>query len=112
MRTIRSLVGGVVLPLVLLVSGAWFPARPPRPAIALMPPETRTPQSDADALRELAERLLGEGSGISVILTQLGGGRSAPPPAPRAHILVGQLPERLPFELPIPAEARLLGSVT
>lgn len=76
---------------VVVVGGRWSPPRPP--AVDAQPGE------DPALLRELFERLL-----TSVV------GPSGEPLV-QARILPGALPEGLPLRLPVPAGARIVGSV-
>jgi hypothetical protein len=82
----------VVTPLVL--SGPRWPAVQAQPV------------DDPGRLRELAERLLVQPYGAPY---PFAGTQDTPPPT--AELLVNQLPASLPWEVPLPAGAQVLGSV-
>src|SRR6478672_2110863 len=67
------------------------------------------PSSDADRLRDLAERFLYYAS--NTILLRGTNDSQELVRLPNAQLLVGELPQDLPVDLPVPAGAELLGSV-
>jgi len=88
--------------LAVLLAGALWAGRDPAAA--------QQPGDDA-LLRELAERALGSGGGFGGFIIAGSGGERRLPPFQRAELYPGSLPPGIGFEVPLPPDARLIGSV-